>query len=227
MGIPGQQGPPGRDGADGKDGRGINIKDSFPDYGALKAAHPVGDNGYGYIIKRDLYVWSPDDSNWVNTGKIQGPKGEQGAQGIPGPQGPPGISISGGGGTAGGGSLPVGAVISAVWDAPSMSNGGVEFLLMDGRAVLEDEYPALFKLVGGALPNIPPDSHGLRRYVLAYIPSGVLPIFSINDAGNLTVALTPGERTRFRVDGRGHLLMAGLDNRYVINRESGHLEFRS
>jgi hypothetical protein len=53
-----------------------------------------------------------------------------------------------------------------------------------------------------------------------------MPIFSINDEGKLTVTLAPGERNCFKVDERGHLLMTGTDNRYRINRESGHLEFR-
>lgn len=80
-------------GAPGADGTGVTILGSYPDEAALIAAHPTGDPGDAYLVDGDLYVWSEADTEWVNVGNIQGPKGDpgtDGADGAPGADGDPG-----------------------------------------------------------------------------------------------------------------------------------------
>lgn len=62
----------------GKDGTSIDILGSYDTIEALKAAHPTGEAGNSYIIDGDLYVWSIDDSDWIDVGNIQGPEGKPG-----------------------------------------------------------------------------------------------------------------------------------------------------
>jgi len=76
-GEPGQRGPAGRDGADGKDGHGLEVKGHFDTEAELRAAHPVGEVGDAYLVGAGfLYVWSVENSDWVNVGQLQGPKGD-------------------------------------------------------------------------------------------------------------------------------------------------------
>lgn len=63
-------------GKDGSDGTSVNILGSYNSLSELQAAHPTGNSGDAYIINGNLYVWSTDDSMWVNVGNIQGPAGE-------------------------------------------------------------------------------------------------------------------------------------------------------
>jgi len=89
-GDTGAQGAQGTPGADGKDGTGVNIRGSYDSIEALRAAHPTGAVGDAYLISGYLWVWSDTESDWINVGIIQGPKGDTGAQGAQGLQGEPG-----------------------------------------------------------------------------------------------------------------------------------------
>lgn len=62
----------------GKDGTGVSIQGSYNTSDELRLAHPTGDIGDAYLVNGDLYVWSTDDSDWVNVGNIQGPQGKPG-----------------------------------------------------------------------------------------------------------------------------------------------------
>ena len=85
MGVP--KGDKGEQGEPGKDGTGVNILDAFDDVSELPAAGQPGD---GYMVGRDLYVWSVSENGWKNAGPIQGEKGNTGDKGDQGDQGPPG-----------------------------------------------------------------------------------------------------------------------------------------
>lgn len=89
-GEKGDKGDTGEKGDDGKDGTSVNILGSYDTEAELRAAHPTGEAGDGYIVNGDLYVWNLDTADWLNVGQIQGPQGEQGIQGETGPQGPQG-----------------------------------------------------------------------------------------------------------------------------------------
>ena len=69
---------------DGKDGTSITILGSYSTEAELKAAHPTGNAGDGYLIKGDLYVWDIGTSTWKNVGSIQGPAGKNGKDGTNG-----------------------------------------------------------------------------------------------------------------------------------------------
>ena len=61
----------------GEDGTGIRILGSYDSYEELIEDHPVGEEtGDAYIVAGDLYVWS--GTEWKNTGRVQGPQGDQG-----------------------------------------------------------------------------------------------------------------------------------------------------
>ena len=72
------------DGADGKDGTSITILGSYSTEAELKAAHPTGNAGDGYIAGGDLYVWNIAASAWKNVGRVQGPAGKNGKDGTNG-----------------------------------------------------------------------------------------------------------------------------------------------
>ena len=72
------------DGADGKDGTSITILGSYSTEAELKAAHPTGNAGDGYIAGGDLYVWNISASAWKNVGRVQGPAGKNGKDGTNG-----------------------------------------------------------------------------------------------------------------------------------------------
>ncbi len=63
-------------GASGADGKSVTILGSYESVEALKAAHPTGNEGDGYLVNGYLYVWN--NSDWENVGLIQGPAGAQG-----------------------------------------------------------------------------------------------------------------------------------------------------
>lgn len=95
-GIPGPQGP------QGEPGTSIAVKGTVTDVSEL----PVDGNEPGdtFIVQPDppnpgsLYVW--DGTQWVDTGSLQGPPGQDGDDGAdgdegpPGPQGPPGLNFT-------------------------------------------------------------------------------------------------------------------------------------
>ena len=79
-GYQGNQGPQGAQGANGKDGTSVTILGTFESEDQL----PIdsNNNGDGYIIDGNLYVWTGFE--WKNVGKIEGPQGAQGPQGASG-----------------------------------------------------------------------------------------------------------------------------------------------
>lgn len=99
----GPMGPQGEVGPKGNDGTSVTILGSYTNFQELEAAHPDGAPGQSYLVDEDLYVWSEENSEWVNVGKIKGPQGEvgpmgprglqgeKGVQGDPGPQGERGL----------------------------------------------------------------------------------------------------------------------------------------
>ena len=83
------------DGADGKDGTSITILGSYSTEAELIAAHPTGNQGDGYLVAGDLYVWDVSTSAWKNVGSIQGPPGTDGIDGTDGVDGiSPTVEIS-------------------------------------------------------------------------------------------------------------------------------------
>ena len=92
---------PGPQGNDGNPGALMPILDIYQSMVDLEAAHPTGSLGDAYLIVdttvdpivRDLVIWSPTASVWVNTGPagIPGSEGKKGDPGqnstVPGPQG--------------------------------------------------------------------------------------------------------------------------------------------
>ena len=67
----------GRDGIDGKDGTSITILGSYDTVEELNNAHPDGNNnGDGYIIRGDLYIWQ--GTEFINVGQIKGEDGIDG-----------------------------------------------------------------------------------------------------------------------------------------------------
>ena len=104
QGIEGPSGPAGADGVDGKDGgQGPEGKEGPPGQnaatieinGSYNPDSPgTGSEGDAQIdANGDIWIWNGSD--WVNSGPIQGPKGDPGPMGPGGPQGkqgPPGES---------------------------------------------------------------------------------------------------------------------------------------
>ncbi len=89
-GPQGEKGEKGEPGPQGKDGTSVTILGSFATEDDLKRNHPNGQPGQSYLVGDDLYVWSVDDNDWKNIGKIRGPQGKDGPEGPAGPQGLPG-----------------------------------------------------------------------------------------------------------------------------------------
>ena len=93
QGIQGPQGIPGEIGPTGPAGTSVTIMGSYDSVNELVADHETGNIGDGYLVGDDLYVWSPNENEWVDVGTIRGPQGvagPQGPQGIEGPRGPMG-----------------------------------------------------------------------------------------------------------------------------------------
>lgn len=63
-------------GEKGDTGTSVTILGSYESEATLKAAHPTGNPGDSYLVNGYLYVWSASESDWVNVGNIQGPKGD-------------------------------------------------------------------------------------------------------------------------------------------------------
>lgn len=76
--LVGAKGDKGDKGDRGEAGTGVTILGSYETEAALKAAHPTGKAGDGYLVNGNLYVWSETASAWDNVGNIKGPKGDPG-----------------------------------------------------------------------------------------------------------------------------------------------------
>ena len=134
QGIEGPSGPAGADGKDGKDGgQGPEGKEGPPGQnaatieinGSYNPDSPgTGSEGDAQIDDSgDIWIWN--GSEWVNSGPIQGPKGDPGPMGPGGPQGiqgPPGESAQ----------LEVNIV-------PPGDGGGYPDNPEDGDAVVDDK----------------------------------------------------------------------------------------
>ena len=85
-GETGAQGIQGPKGEDGEDGTSVKILGSYDTLSQLNAAHPSGnENGDGYMVDKDLYVWN--GSAFINVGQIKGEDGKDGADGKNGTNG--------------------------------------------------------------------------------------------------------------------------------------------
>lgn len=71
--------------AQGTDGTSVKILGTKNDESELPTS---GNNGDGYIINGELYIW--DGTQWVNVGRIKGEDGKDGKDGIDGKDGAPG-----------------------------------------------------------------------------------------------------------------------------------------
>ncbi len=87
----GPTGPEGKAGPKGSDGTSVTILGSFANYQELVDNHPEGSSGQSYLVDDDLYVWSEENDDWTDVGKIRGPQGIQGEIGPTGPTGPRGL----------------------------------------------------------------------------------------------------------------------------------------
>ena len=91
QGAQGIQGIPGPKGDTGADGTSFRIYGRYGSLALLQTAHPTGTIGEAYSVgtieNNSIYLWSVDDSEWVNIGSMQGPKGDKGDTGAQGPQG--------------------------------------------------------------------------------------------------------------------------------------------
>ena len=81
-GADGPQGPTGPTGPKGEDGTSVKILGTLESETDLPS---TGENGDGYIINGDLWVYNNGD--WTNVGPIVGPQGPTGADGAVGPTG--------------------------------------------------------------------------------------------------------------------------------------------
>lgn len=86
-GVDGKDGIDGKDGVDGKDGTSVSILGTYETEAELFAAHPTGNVGDAYIVGSDLFVWTGEQSSWLNVGRIQGDPGKDGTDGIDGVDG--------------------------------------------------------------------------------------------------------------------------------------------
>lgn len=77
QGPRGLTGATGAQGPEGPAGSGIEIKDVYATLADLQAAHPTGSAGDAYLVGSDsvfnLYVWSTDQSAWVDGGSLTSP----------------------------------------------------------------------------------------------------------------------------------------------------------
>lgn len=72
--LRGVQGEPGVPGKDGKDGNSVRVLGRYDTIEQLNQAHPDGnENGDGYIVNKDLWVWT--DTKFTNVGQFQGEDG--------------------------------------------------------------------------------------------------------------------------------------------------------
>lgn len=77
QGPRGQQGPPGQEGPEGPPGTGLEILDEYATLADLQSAHPTGSAGDMYLVgtggSYTLYLWSEDQSAWVDGGSLTSP----------------------------------------------------------------------------------------------------------------------------------------------------------
>ena len=71
------KGPEGPEGPEGPQGKGLNVLGVYASLSDLQTAHPTGSPGDVYLVgsggSYTMYVWSEDDSDWVDGGPITSP----------------------------------------------------------------------------------------------------------------------------------------------------------
>ncbi len=87
----GENGEKGEIGPTGPAGTSVTILGSFNSYDELKNDKPTGAPGDSYLVGDNLFVWSSNDNDWIDVGKIRGPQGIPGEKGNPGEPGPMGV----------------------------------------------------------------------------------------------------------------------------------------
>lgn len=90
QGLTGAQGPQGMQGPEGKDGTSILTFEGEVQTIAEFATITDAKNGDAYVCREDGDIYVHNGSEFINCGKIQGPKGDIGPQGPQGPRGPEG-----------------------------------------------------------------------------------------------------------------------------------------
>lgn len=75
-------------GPTGPAGTSVNILGTYDTYQDLINEHPTGNINDSYLVNGDLYVWTANENDWKNVGRIMGPTGPQGEKGEKGDQGP-------------------------------------------------------------------------------------------------------------------------------------------
>lgn len=80
-GPKGEKGEIGPTGPEGVPGTSVSILGTYDTYQDLINEHPIGQNNESYLVDGDLYVWSDNEQNWVNVGRIMGPTGPKGDTG--------------------------------------------------------------------------------------------------------------------------------------------------
>ena len=84
-GAQGIKGDTGDTGPKGDTGSSITIKGSYNSYEELINEHPTGNEGDGYLVNGNLYIWN--GTVWENVGNIKGEKGDRGDTGLQGLKG--------------------------------------------------------------------------------------------------------------------------------------------
>jgi len=91
VGTTGPPGPAGPEGPEGPPGTSFKVDGYYATEAELRAAHPVGERGQAYLVgDGHVFVWSPEQADWKDAGKIAGPAGKDGEPGPEGPAGPAG-----------------------------------------------------------------------------------------------------------------------------------------
>ena len=80
-------GPTGPMGPTGPNGNGVKIMGSYHNYDDFMKEHQIGKTDDSYLVDEELYVWDDKNKQWVDAGKIKGPKGDIGPQGPKGEKG--------------------------------------------------------------------------------------------------------------------------------------------
>ena len=75
--VKGNEGPQGPEGPEGPAGHGLEILDEYATLADLQTAHPTGSPGDAYMVGTGgsftLYIWSTDNSAWVDAGALTSP----------------------------------------------------------------------------------------------------------------------------------------------------------
>lgn len=132
-GPTGASGEPGTKGDKGDPGTSVKFSGSVAVASDLiKQTHAIKGDGYIVTSTNDLWVLSGDSplvmKNWINVGKITGPKGDKGDKGATGPRGSTGPK-----GDAGG----ISAFLTQ-WIVDTATNQAISYVMMDVNSMIND-----------------------------------------------------------------------------------------